>query len=361
MARRPALGVQILPQQESFGGGLGTAIGTGFSAGIGQGLQALAEQKAQQLKQRTVGTGYTELLTQLGLNPQIAQQLGPSLAAIPEKSADTVLQNVDQLMEMLQSPPGKQPVQNQEGAFLEHEGGPVEPPSGFNKIFTPRGEQRQQELLALKKEAQSEKKRENLYNQFRSQKKEVESYGTPSTKLFDVAQEALAIINEGNPQMGALGQALPRWAQNKDTQRLNQLFSEIVLLKDSALPGRNSKARLQLQELSKAQIWQQPEVAKKALNATINDNKLLRDMAEFQAMNEFQDNFATDIPENWQDLVRARRKDIIKALRETKDFPPAAANDGKLLQAPKSNQWYESINSRWTPIDEPSMEELEEL
>lgn len=328
------MALTVLPKNQS----LGELLGTGLGAGLSQGMQQAGQQYQQQ-------AGLGQLLNMLNIPQGQSKQLSSALANLDPKLQQTILANIGTLAASQQ--PGMQPDQMGQPGQVQEQGVGQER-SVLNKLFTTPQQQQMEERLKLKKQQTELQEQAQTFKQFEAQKGTIEKYGRPANQLLSSVDRALEILEKGNPITGLAGGILSPKFQTAEGQELGQIFNEIVLLKDSQLPGRNSALRLSLQQLSKPQIWQSTQALTSLLKRMRANPAALEDAARYNALQKLEEDFTDKVPKDWRQQLGKKTKQMrLKRL----DLPDVGDyQDNTILRNPETNQRVKKIDGAWREI-----------
>lgn len=317
----------------TFGGNIGQALGTG--------LQQLAQMKLHDIQGKLHKTQNVQGLQ--SLLPGKEQSFYQNLAGI-----DPALQQLF-LKEELKKP-GEQAYANALNQILGIPSAQQEQPS--QQI----GQINSKQATDLAKLQQGQEKLRLQKQQIlQPWAKSIEEAGSPARKIRYAASNALKILNTGKAFTGISGAITPTLLQSEEGQELVTLLNDIVLQKAQLGKGVPSRLRLQLEQLSKADIWQKPKVIKNILTRTLNDPEVLKDSAKAQALEEIGAEFEDNLPENAKSLVAKRAKEIEKELRApaskfTKESlpDPSKYKEGQVAKNPETGEIeYIIENGKW--------------
>jgi hypothetical protein len=163
----------------------------------------------------------------------------------------------------------------------------------------------------------------------------------PATDLYETVNEVKAILQNPNLQIGPIKSLVPSSFQNSETQALVSKLNEIVTKKSQLGKGVPSKMRLQLEQLSKPQIWQRPETIKKLINSLATD--LEGTLLEDDIKNDIIEKMGRT-PRNLESLVKKRLK-IVKGLPSASDF-----SDDAVIEV--GGKQFERSGNSWIPVGE---------
>ncbi len=308
---------------------LGSSIGSSIGAGLGSGLQQLAQQKLDQFSQRQQIERGSQFWQGLGLPKELAVQF----AQAPESVQKSLLDRLE----------GVNIGGDDSGAMGE---GATK--GGF-KIGANPAERRHKELLAQKEQHHLEKLHTPAL-------KQIEEEGIPARQTLKLVDDIEKVVGTSKAVTGVAGKFLPNFLQTPEGQELNSLFNQLVVLKAQLGKGVPSKLRLQLEELSKPAIWQDPSAIKKQLNRIKNDPEIQRYVAKDQAREELLGEFEGKVPRDLPSLIDKRSKEIISEKNKSQksrvvEGGDSSYPDGAQAKNPKTGKIdLVTKNGKWVKV-----------
>lgn len=190
--------------------------------------------------------------------------------------------------------------------------------------------------------------------------KEIEKEGKSARTLKHATEQALEVFNRKKAITGPGGKFTPAYLQTADGQILNSKLQQIVLYRSQQGKGIPHKARLLLEEGTKAAIWQDPKAIEEILNDQLNDPEMNRDISKDTARRELSQQYGKNIPDDILTEIDAKSDEILKQERSKKSasftleslnrkFPPKKEGDRARNPATGEVQ-YEVRNGKWEPI-----------
>lgn len=324
---------QIIPQV-----GIAERLGSSLGTGLSSGLQALAQNKLQQLAQRTATQRWQQAV------PNIPEGLAQLIGSSPEGVQKALLDRLEGLQfgaqpqNILQPQAPTQELQAMQQSTPQVTLGPSS------------AERRHRETLNQQAQQHIDKLATPYF-------KEIRESAVAPRKIISTAEQIRELVESGKAKTGIQGRFTPAWLQTPEGQELTAKLNDVVLLKAQLGKGVPTKMRLTLEELSKPAIWQQPKAILRLVDDLIKDPEFNKEVALDRALEEFQDQWQT-IPKNYESLIKKRAHEISKSTlsgRSTAELEkklPAKDYPGKVAVNPKTGQRMKSVDGKWVALGE---------
>ncbi len=271
---------------------------------------------------------------------------GPSQSpqtAQPESEGNELLKYIPEFLESEEGQKTFTPEQRQEimQKMTSQQTQPQTQPQGQQKA-SPRLKADQAFKLAQLGEA----KQQNINQENKPTIERITQAAEPKRILRSEAKEALRLFNlrdeKGNriAQVGTIKGLTPSSFQNDVTQALVAKLNDIVIKKSESGKGVPHRARLALERLSKADVWQKPAAVEYLLKDIISDTTegLYEDEARRQIMEE-HNNIQ---PRGLETLIEKREK-LMSGLPDPDEYSDDAAIKYKGYEWEKSGDSWKYV------------------
>lgn len=317
--------IQILPQGlPGLGQTLAENFGQGFNTGLQPILQQLAQSRAQQMQAQRTGSALQALLP--NLSPEQAQ----AAAYAPESILKELVKNQlgaperqafgQMLSQVLGQEPNEQQANNQRSTSQL---GPIKPEISPQRALELAKLSETRRASDIAQQSQTLKRWDKFADQ-------IEEKAKPARQVVHAAKEALDLLKTQKAITGLAGKITPEYLQSAEGQALISKLKQIVTLRAQLGKGVPSRARLILEEGSKAQIWQQPKAIEKILNDTVNDPEIQKDIAEGNSIEQINTQYAEKIPKDFRKVFTEQTKSALRS-KEGYDDLEDAKNEARKL------------------------------
>ncbi len=237
-------------QETNPGGNIGSAFGTG----LGSGIQALANNKLQQIQQQQQTAKAAQFWTGLGLDPQMAHQFASAPEAIQKSLLDRL-----------------------EGVNL---GGQQSGREGSINIGANPAERRHKELIDLKRESLAEKRKLTEHQEEVAGQEKVQPFlhaqaqdFNNAKKIQNMATRMLANLEKNKEKWPNLAGYLPdRIHRNPEVRKYLADANQLVTLLAGSRKGQPTNFKIKLEALSKPQLDQPIETQEAILKDLISSS-----------------------------------------------------------------------------------------
>jgi hypothetical protein len=254
----------------------GRSLGQAFGTGLGEGIRSLTQTKLAEMAQHKRATA----LNKLGLG----QELSGLVSQFPDELQYKVLENL---------------------GF----------PGMFGQGTPPFGVQPQQRLMGSPK--QIEKQQEYINKSLANYFKTNEAAESAGEEVYESVQKALDLVNSGKVASGVFGENYdPRnftALQNDATQQFVKEINKLIVQNTALGKGLPSKFRLALESAAKPQLQHSTATQKELLSQLVR--RAQKAIFEGQAIKELQGKYGYHLPQNFKELVKSRKEELMKAYR----------------------------------------------
>ena len=167
------------------------------------------------------------------------------------------------------------------------------------------------------------------------------------------SQEMLNLLRSGNVATGA-GGLLPSFLQNEESQRFDALANEVAALKAKQTGGNPTNFKIKLMQLTKPNLLQKPGAQEKLLQKLLSEE--LETTRENQVLDDLLQEYEGNVPYNIESLIkkRARQLEASETEQENNDFSANDFQHPEQWQPGSQIEWegkeYVQKNNKWVKV-----------